>query len=330
MTVPRVIQLRVCVIIPCFRVKAHISDVIRHIPTSVSKIYVVDDCCPESSGKYVQENVEDLRVEVLFNDVNLGVGGALKTGYKKGLAEGFDIFIKIDGDGQMDPKLVPFFIDPILNKRADYTKGSRFHSLNSLEGMPTIRKLGNSILSLVNKFSSGYWDVMDPTNGFTAIHKTALGQLPLDKISNRYFFESDMLFRLGTIRAVVKDIPMDAVYADESSNLKVGKVIFEFVPLYIKAFFKRTMYCYFLRDFNVGTLELVVGSLLFLFGTVFGSWKWLLAAAENEVASTGTVMIASIPIILGFQLLLSAFHFDIANIPNTPIQCDGRSNGIDE
>ena len=320
MTVPRVIQLRVCVIIPCFRVKAHIIDVIRHIPTSVSKIYVVDDCCPESSGKYVQENVEDLRVEVLFNDVNLGVGGALKTGYKKGLAEGFDIFIKIDGDGQMNPKLTPFFIDPIISKKADYTKGSRFHSLNSLEGMPTIRKLGNSILSLVNKFSSGYWDVMDPTNGFTAIHKTALGQLPLDKISNRYFFESDMLFRLGTIRAVVKDIPMDAVYADESSNLKVGEVIFEFVPLYIKAFFKRTMYCYFLRDFNVGTLEFIIGSLLFLFGLVFGGLNWFLSAENQEMASTGTVMIASIPIILGFQLLLSAFHFDIANVPKIVLQ----------
>jgi dolichol-phosphate mannosyltransferase len=320
LTVPRVIQLRVCVIIPCFRVKAHISDVIRHIPTSVSKIYVVDDCCPESSGKYVQENVEDLRVEVLFNDVNLGVGGALKTGYKKGLAEGFDIFIKIDGDGQMNPKLIPFFIDPIISKKADYTKGSRFHSLNSLEGMPTIRKLGNSILSLVNKFSSGYWDVMDPTNGFTAIHKTALGQLPLDKISNRYFFESDMLFRLGTIRAVVKDIPMDAVYADESSNLKVGEVIFEFVPLYVKAFFKRTMYCYFLRDFNVGTLEFIIGSLLFLFGLVFGGLNWFLSAENQEMASTGTVMIASIPIILGFQLLLSAFHFDIANVPKIVLQ----------
>ena len=320
MTVPRVIQLRVCVIIPCFRVKAHISDVIRHIPTSVSKIYVVDDCCPESSGKYVQENVEDLRVEVLFNDVNLGVGGALKTGYKKGLAEGFDIFIKIDGDGQMNPKLTPFFIDPIISKKADYTKGSRFHSLNSLEGMPTIRKLGNSILSLVNKFSSGYWDVMDPTNGFTAIHKTALGQLPLDKISNRYFFESDMLFRLGTIRAVVKDIPMDAVYADESSNLKVGEVIFEFVPLYIKAFFKRTMYCYFLRDFNVATLEMSIGFALFSFGITFGTWHWLTSAANNQFASTGTVMIASIPLILGFQLLLSALHFDIANIPRKPLQ----------
>jgi len=320
LTVPRVIQLRVCVIIPCFRVKAHISDVIRHIPTSVSKIYVVDDCCPESSGKYVQENVEDLRVEVLFNDVNLGVGGALKTGYKKGLAEGFDIFIKIDGDGQMNPKLTPFFIDPIISKKADYTKGSRFHSLNSLEGMPTIRKLGNSILSLVNKFSSGYWDVMDPTNGFTAIHKTALGQLPLDKISNRYFFESDMLFRLGTIRAVVKDIPMDAVYADESSNLKVGEVIFEFVPLYIKAFFKRTMYCYFLRDFNVATLEMSIGFALFSFGITFGTWHWLTSAANNQFASTGTVMIASIPLILGFQLLLSALHFDIANIPRKPLQ----------
>jgi hypothetical protein len=161
---------------------------------------------------------------------------------------------------------------------------------------------------------------MDPTNGFTAIHKTALGQLPLDKISNRYFFESDMLFRLGTLRAVVKDIPMDAVYGDESSNLKVGEVIFEFIPLYIKAFFKRTMYCYFLRDFNVATLEMSIGFALFSFGITFGTWHWLTSAANNQFASTGTVMIASIPLILGFQLLLSALHFDIANIPRKPLQ----------
>ena len=133
-----------------------------------------------------------------------------------------------------------------------------------------------------------------------------------------------MLFRLGTIRAVVTDIPMDSVYGDESSNLKIGEVVFEFTPLYIKAFIKRTAYCYILRDFNVGTLELIVGSCLFLFGFVFGSWNWFLAAGNQEVASTGTVMIASIPIILGFQLLLSAFHFDIANVPRNPLQEHGR------
>jgi dolichol-phosphate mannosyltransferase len=161
---------------------------------------------------------------------------------------------------------------------------------------------------------------MDPTNGYTAIHRTALGLLPLEKISNRYFFESDMLFRLGTLRAVVRDIPMDAVYGDEESNLKVSDSLVKFVPLYIKSFWKRIFYTYYLRDFNVASLEMIVGTLLFGFGLIFGVNSWVNASSIGEFASTGTVMLAAVPLILGFQLLLSALHYDINNVARIPLQ----------
>jgi len=312
--------MKICVIIPAFKVKEHIAAVIEKVPVDINSIYIVDDCCPEKSGTYVMSQNSDPRVEVLFHDENKGVGGAMKTGYLHALKNGNDVCIKLDGDGQMNPALIPKFLQPILDGNADYTKGNRFHSIESLESMPFTRKLGNACLSLINKFTSGYWNIMDPTNGFTAIHRSALEKLPLHKISNRYFFESDMLFRLGTIRAVVKDIPMDSVYGDEESNLKIGTTIREFIPLYFKAFWKRVFYTYFLRDFNAASLETVIGGSLFTFGLIFGIQSWITSSSQNELASTGTVMLSVVPLIMGFQLLLSALHFDIENVPTEPLQ----------
>jgi dolichol-phosphate mannosyltransferase len=303
---------KICVIIPAFKVRAHILAVIAQIGTEVDKIYVVDDRCPEASGLLVETECKDARVRVLYNDINLGVGGAVKTGYQAGTQDQMDIFVKIDGDGQMPPALLPRFIAPIISAEADYTKGNRFYFLESLQNMPPVRKAGNAVLSFINKFTSGYWDIFDPTNGYTAIHRKALSLLPLEKIDDRYFFESDMLFRLGTLRAVVRDIPMDAVYADERSNLRPSDAIIRFIPLYTKAFAKRIFYNYFLRDFNVASLEFIVGMLFFSFGVGFGVFGWLSAASAGQLASTGTVMLAVVPLILGFQLLLSALHYDIS------------------
>ncbi len=288
---------------------------ISSIGPEVQRIYIVDDKCPEESGKFVEANCKDPRVMVLYNEINKGVGGAVKTGYLKALEEGIDIVIKMDGDGQMDPGCLPKLIKPILNGEADYTKGNRFSDLRSLKKMPKVRILGNSILSVVNKFVNGYWNIMDPTNGYTAIHRTALSMLDLERVSDRYFFESDMLFRLGIIRAVLCDIPMPAIYGTEKSGLKISKVLFSFPPKYINRFFKRIFYNYFLRDFNVGTIQFIFGILLFFGGLGFGLYHWIRSVDVQVPATPGTVMLAAFPAILGFQLLLSALQYDIRNIP---------------
>ncbi|MFA0049346.1 glycosyltransferase family 2 protein [Vibrio sp. 10N.261.51.F11] len=310
---------KIAVAIPCFKVDKHIMNVISTIGNEVDIIYVVDDCCPHKTGDFVMDNNHDPRVRIIYHDLNLGVGGAVKTAYSNALKDKVDIVVKIDGDGQMDPSLIPKFLKPILDGKADYTKGSRFFSLQSLMDMPTVRKIGNACLSFVNKASSGYWNIMDPTNGYTAINREALSLLPLEKVSNRYFFESDMLFRLGTIRAVVKDIAMDSVYEEEESNLSIKKVLLEFPPLYTKCFFKRIFYNYFLRDFNAASMELVIGWALYIFGVVWGSIHWTNSYIDNENTSVGTVMIAVLPIIMGFQLLLNGLNYDMSNIPKEPL-----------
>ncbi len=309
-------QNKVGVVIPCYRVKAQILSVISSIDSFVDFIYVVDDKCPEKSGEFVINDIKDPRVKVIFNKINLGVGGAVKEGYKNGIKDNCDILVKVDGDGQMDTRLIKNLIQPIINCEADYVKGNRFFYLGNIKPMPKMRLIGNSVLSFINKMVNGYWNIMDPTNGFTAIHRLALEMLPLHKIDNRYFFESDMLFRLGTIRAVVKDFTIKAVYADENSSLRISVVLIKFPPKYLNRFFKRLFYVYVLRDFNVGTLQILLGNFLILFSSVFGIVKWIESVQTGIPASSGTVMIAALPFFLGFQLLISALYFDIQNTPS--------------
>nr|WP_320020650.1 glycosyltransferase family 2 protein [uncultured Draconibacterium sp.] len=314
--------MRIGVIIPAYKVKRQILELIKEISEEVDSIIVVDDKCPEFSGEFVEQKCQDPRVEVIYNDTNLGVGGAVKNGFKQALKHNCDIFVKLDGDGQMSPHLIKRIIKPILKGEADYVKGNRFYNLETLKDMPIFRLFGNSMLSLINKFVNGYWDIMDPTNGFVAIHKNALKLLPLNKIENRYFFESDMLFRLSTIRAVVKDMPMDSFYADEKSSLSISHTIFSFPAKYINRFFKRIFYNYFLRDFNLASLELTLGAIFVIFGIVYGACHWVISSRLGILATTGQVMIASLPLLIGFILLILAVHFDLMSVPSKPLVDD--------
>jgi hypothetical protein len=312
----------IAVVIPSYKVKQQIGDVITKTIPYADKIYVVDDACPEGTGKYVEENFPSPGINVIYHLKNLGVGGAVKSGYSKALGEGATVVIKLDGDGQMDPAMIPRLIEPILNKTADYVKGNRFYDLAYLQKMPGLRKIGNSALSFINKISSGYWNVMDPSNGYTAISRTALKHLPLEKIDNRFFFESDMLFRLNIIRAVVSDIPMKAEYKNEKSNLKIRSVLFQFPFKYANRLVKRIFYNYFLRDFNVGSMELVIAIILSLFGFIFGIFKWIESIETGRPATAGTVFLAGLPIILGFQAFFNFLHFDVSNIPHKPVSSE--------
>lgn len=310
----------IAVVIPSFKVSNQVLSVLEEIGPEVDKIYVVDDACPEGSGRLVQTKCLDSRVEVLFHETNLGVGGATKTGYTKALQLGFDIVVKLDGDGQMDPSLIKQIVGPIVRGQADYVKGNRFDKIEDLKQMPKVRIFGNAVLSLVSKVSTGYWNITDPTNGFTAIHKSVLRELQLPKISNDYFFESDMLFRLSIGGAVVKDLSIAATYGSEESNLRVWKTIRDFPMKYFRNFNKRIFYSYYLRELNIASLELPAGILLFMFGVYFGLTRWADAASNGIPATAGTVMLSAVPVILGFQLILAFVSYDINSVPKTPKQ----------
>lgn len=313
------------VVIPSYKVCDHILGVLGSIGPEVERIYVVDDCCPDRSGEFVKRHCSDPRVVVLRHEVNQGVGGAVMTGYRAAIDDGIQVIVKIDGDGQMDPGLIPNFVAPIVQGEADYTKGNRFFDLENIHAMPKMRLLGNAGLSFLTKISSGYWDLFDPTNGYTAIHADVARHLPFHKISRRYFFETDILFRLNTLKAVAVDVPMHAKYGDEVSNLKISKVAGEFFVKNLCNTFKRIFYNYYLRDMSLASLELPLGALLLAFGTLYGIAEWIAGFRSGTPASSGTVMLAAMPVILGFQLILAFVGSDISSTPRRPIHPRLRS-----
>lgn len=310
---------RIAVVIPCFKVREHIERVIGAIGPEVSAIYCVDDACPEDSGIFISANCHDPRVRVLRHEVNQGVGGAVISGYKAAVLDGAEVLVKIDGDGQMDPALLPLFVRPILRGEADYTKGNRFWDLTHVRRMPAVRRFGNLALSFLSKLSAGYWDIFDPTNGYTAIDARVASRLPLDRLSRRYFFETDVLFRLSLLRAVVADVPMDAVYGDEKSNLRVSSVLPEFALKHLRNFTKRIAYRYFLRDLSFASVELFAGLGLGAFALAFGGYHWWMSALSNEQTPLGTIMIAAISAMSSLQFLLAFVAFDVASVPRSPL-----------
>ena len=310
--------LKVAVVIPCYRVRRHILGVIEGLGPEVDAIYCVDDKCPEDSGALVTEACVDRRVTVVRHEENQGVGGATLTGYRAAIADGADVIVKIDGDGQMDPTLIDLFVTPIARGQADYAKGNRFHNIEDTRGMPAVRLFGNACLSFVTKLSSGYWTVFDPTNGYTAIERTLAERIVLRQVARRYFFESDMLFHLYMERAVVADVPMSSRYGDEVSSLKIGRVFGSFVVSNLRNMLRRVVVQHYLRDFSLGSVELVAGLACLGFGVGFGALKWNESIVTGHAASAGSVMLSAMPILVGVQLCLSALNYDLLSVPRVP------------
>jgi dolichol-phosphate mannosyltransferase len=229
----------IAVIMPCYNVDANITlEIIKKIPIFVDIIYVVDDACPSNTGRKIKSK-KIKKIKVLFNKKNIGVGGSVIKVYKK-LKKKDGYLIKIDGDGQMNPKYIPSILNKMVDKNLDYIKGNRFRHLKILfNKMPIERIFGNFILSYLNMISSGYYEIFDCTNGYTCIKTKIIKKLPLEKIHKRFFFESDILFYLFKNDAKVLDFYMGAIYGDEKSNLNLIKIIPQFLYLLFRNYIKR-------------------------------------------------------------------------------------------
>ena len=308
----------VWLVVPCYKVRNHILRVIEKTPAWFEGIVCVDDACPEGSGDFIEANAKDSRVVVVRLARNEGVGGATLAGYREAARRGGRVLVKVDGDDQMDLSYAAQLVAPVLMGEADYAKGNRFTSVSHLAQMPTIRVLGNAGLSFFAKLSTGYWNIFDPTNGYTAIEANVARLVMEKRVSRRFFFETDLLYHLGTLRAVVRDVPMPARYADEVSNIKISRILGSFALKHIRNFVQRVLGQYFVRDFNAASLELVFGLLFLLFGSGYGL-SYLVNRIPGQVASAGVVMMAALPVILGAQLLLQAMNFDVLNVPSRPI-----------
>ncbi len=309
-------NINVAVVIPAYCAENYIRDVVAGIPQFVSVIVIVDDCSKDSTSKVV-DSLQDPRIHLFRHEYNQGVGGATLTGYNEACKLGADIIVKMDSDDQMDPDYLLPLIEPILKGEADYTKGNRFIHLRHLREMPPVRRFGNFWLSFMNKMSSGYWNIFDPTNGYTAITSSMIKQIDPEYIHKRYFFESSMLLELGLQRAVIRDVYIPARYRDESSSLSELDSLLKFPGLLIKGFIRRIFIQYIIRDFSAVTIFLLLGIVFAAFGSIFGIIQWFISYKTGHPATTGTVMLAVLPFILGSQFLLQSILMDIQNTPRS-------------
>ena len=305
---------KICLIVPCYKVKKKIQIVLDKVPKIVDQVILVNDCCPEKSTDGLI--TKNKNVKIIRNQSNIGVGGAVKAGFKIALAEHYDLIIKVDGDDQMDLDHMKSMCEILIKNNLSYVKGNRFYYLQDLDGMPLIRIIGNSVLSFFSKFSSGYWDIFDPTNGYFVIDIKALKLIQFEKLSNRYFFESDLLFRLRLINATIYDYPMRAVYSDEKSSLRIYSIIFPLLFFHCRNFIKRFFYCYILRETSVATFELIFSIIFIFFGLFIGLDSWVDAYKNQSYAPTGSIVLSSTLSIAGLYLFLSFINYDIISNPN--------------
>lgn len=308
----------IAVVIPCYRVARQVAGVIRDIPDFVSLIVAVDDACPEQSGE-VARRVNDPRVVVVQHRQNQGVGGAMLTGYQVCLERGAEVIAKIDGDGQMDPACLGQLVEPLLRREADYAKGNRWHHSMSLTQMPALRRLGNLGLSFCAKLASGHWRAFDPCNGYTAIHADALRQIEVGRVAKDYFFEISMLVELGIAGATIYDVAIPAIYGEETSSLRIGRVLRTFPMRLMRALARRVWHRHFIREFGPTGLFLISGGLLVAWALLFGVGAWTRSLVTGVPATSGTVMIAAMPFLMGFQLLLQALVMDITEAARRPL-----------
>ncbi len=309
---------QIAIVIPYYNASKQIIQVIEKVPHFIDAVVIVND---NSSEKLPEEDIKNSlktqTVIIINNSKNLGVGGATKKGFEFAIEQNFDIVVKVDADNQMDLSYLPKLIEPLVDSDFDMSKGNRFKDLKALKKMPFVRRFGNLALSFLTKMATGYWNNFDPTNGYFALNCKTLKAIELDKLSNRYYFETSLIAELYFLKAKINDIAMPAIYGDEKSNMKVWLMPFVFLKKLTVTFIKRILKNYFLYDFNIASIYILLGIPLFLFGVVFGVLEWIYYSNQNIFAPTGTIMIVTLSIILGFQLLLQAIHFDIVNAPKS-------------
>lgn len=304
------------VVVPCYNVAREIEGVIRSLPAWVAHVIAVDDRSTDTTRAVLAElAAAHPRLIVLHHEVNGGVGAAMVTGYREALRREADFVVKVDGDGQMGPAELPRLLLPLLEDRADYAKGNRFRHMKDLENMPRLRLFGNVCLTFMTKLASGYWHIFDAQNGYLAISRDALESIPLARVDTSYAFENSMLALLNIENWAVIDVPMPAVYGEETSNMSLTRVMLSFPPRLFKMFVRRIFLKYAFLDVSPVSIYTIVGTALLAFACSFGGYHWWQSIDTGVAAPTGTVVLALLSFLMGFTLLLQAINLDITNSP---------------
>ena len=301
----------IAVVVPAYNEELLIADTLSSIPSFVDRIYAVNDASKDKTQEIIEEiSRKNPRVVPILHGKNLGVGAAITSGYKQALTDGMSITVVMAGDNQMDPELMPAFLDPIIANKADYTKGNRLLSPAYRKGMSRWRFFGNTILTFMTKFSSGYWKLMDPQNGYTAISRRALERLNLDRIYPHYGYCNDLLVKLNVFGFRVMDVEMPARYGREKSKIRYGRYIWKVSWLLFRDFFYRLRMKYLILSFHPLAIFYLFGFGLTVAGLgagVYTAYFVLIDRGPLFIRGVLSLLIFA----LGMQFLSFALMFDI-------------------
>lgn len=305
-------NFRVAAILPCYNEEKLIGKTIETMPDFVDTIIAVDDKSTDNTWSIVRDIAKkNKRVKAIHHTVNTGIGGAYITGFTYSLEHDIDLVFTMAGDAQCNQNYMANMIDTLLHNDVDYVKANRFVHLEELKQMPTFRRVGNTFITILTKFSSGYYSIFDSQNGYGVFKKKTLVNLPFEHIGRRYDYENTLLIALAIMGAKIKDEPVPAIYGDETSTIPVFTTSMRALKVVWKGFWKRIYYKYILINFHPIALFLFTGILLGMIGIFFGVFM-LAERVFNEVSpSTGSVMLCVLPIILGLQLTLAAITMDM-------------------
>lgn len=308
---------RLAVSIPAYNEELLIQDTLKSIPEFVDDIIIVNDGSQDKTADKVNEYMKssnDNRINFIDSKINEGLGATIIKAHEKAIANGADIILVMAGDNQMDPNYIPKLVDPIIDNDYDYTKGNRYVDFDSLRKMPLFRVIGNTFITFLCKFSTGYWSVADPLNGYTAIKSSVFSNLNIRRIGKRYDFELTLFSELYLINSKIKDVFIPARYGREKSTIKIFRESFRTLGVLFRAFIRRMLIKNTLLNFSPVGLFYILGILLFITGVTLGIIYFVIRVADT-VPSAGTTMLVVLPIIFGVQFILQGLSFDIQAEP---------------
>jgi glycosyltransferase involved in cell wall biosynthesis len=300
------------VVVPAYQEEQLLESTLGGIPEFVDRIYVVDDGSGDGTVERARAAAaEDPRISVIAREHNGGVGAAVVTGYRQALEDGVDVAVVMNADNQMDPEDLEHLVVPVAREEVDYAKANRLFTGQAWQLIPHSRYLGNAVLSLWTKISSGYWHIADAQSGYTAIGRRMLSLLDLGHLYPRYGFPNDMLVHLNVWNAKVRDVPSRPIYGvGERSGIRLRKVIPTISWLLIKRFWWRLWQKYVIRDFHPLVFFYVFGLISLVFGLGLGIYQ-IVIKAMGYAATAGVVVLVALLLLFGLLFTLFAMWFDM-------------------
>ena len=305
----------IAVVVPCYNEEKLVQKTIVTLPKEIDHIIAINDASTDNTIRELKRIAKmNKKVIVLDNPKNGGIGFSLMRGYKHALENtSSDAIGIVAGDAQCDPSYILEMLDVFFSEELDYVKANRFFHRDALKSMPRYRKIGNIFISLLTKFSTGYYSISDTQNGYGFLSRSILKKVNYSFVKERYDYENTMLVALSIVGAKIKDHPVPAIYGEETSSIKLLPTALRALRAVWVGFWQRIYYKYILYSFHPIALFLFSGLLLFLCGLAGGFFIIIDRMLNGHSPSTGTVMLVALPLLVGFQLLLSAITMDMNN-----------------